>query len=130
MNKKIIATGAFLGMIAIILGAFGAHALKKVLAENEIAIFEIAIRYQMYHAIFLLFIGLLNDISLQTKKRIFYLVLFGVLFFSGSLYLLATKELTGINFKFIGLVTPLGGLLFIIAWGLLAFNYFNTKKIK
>ena len=130
MNKKIITTGAFLGMIAIILGAFGAHALKKVLAENEIAIFEIAIRYQMYHAIFLLFIGLLNEISLQTKKRIYYLVLFGVFFFSGSLYLLATKELTGIDFKFIGLVTPVGGLLFIIAWGLLSFNYFNTKKIK
>ncbi len=126
MDRKIISTGAIFGMIAIILGAFGAHALKKVLSISELTTFETGVKYQMYHALFLLFIGMTNELSQKTKKSIYYLVVFGVLFFSGSIYLLATNNLTSFDFKTIGFITPLGGLLLILAWGVLLFNL--TKK--
>lgn len=128
MDKKIISTGAIFGMLAIILGAFGAHALKKVLSIEELATFETGVKYQMYHALFLLFIGLSSGISEKTKKTIYYLVVLGVLFFSGSIYLLATNKLTTFDFKTIGFVTPIGGFLLILAWGALLLNYFNKKS--
>ena len=116
MDKKIISTGAIFGMTAIILGAFGAHALKKVLSIEQLSTFETGVRYQMYHALFLLFIGLATNLTQKTKKTIYYLVLFGVLLFSGSIYLLATNGLTPFDFKIIGFVTPIGGLLLIAGW--------------
>ena len=70
MDRKIISTGAIFGMIAIILGAFGAHALKKVLSINELTTFETGVKYQMYHALFLLFIGMTNEVSQKTEKSI------------------------------------------------------------
>ncbi len=127
MDKKIITTGAIFGMLAIILGAFGAHALKKVLSIEELVTFETGVKYQMYHALFLLFIGLAG-LSQKVKKIIYYLVVVGVIFFSGSIYLLATNSLTAFDFKIIGFVTPLGGLLLISAWGTLLLNYFNKKS--
>jgi uncharacterized membrane protein YgdD (TMEM256/DUF423 family) len=127
MNKKIISTGAIFGMLAIILGAFGAHALKKVLSIEQLSTFETGVKYQMYHALFLLFIGLTTELSQKTKKIIHYLVVVGVLFFSGSIYLLATNSLTSFDFKIIGFVTPIGGVLLILAWGALLLNYSNKK---
>ncbi|MDD5151617.1 MAG: DUF423 domain-containing protein [Flavobacterium sp.] len=128
MDKKIISTGAIFGMLAIILGAFGAHALKKVLSMEELSTFETGVRYQMYHALFLMFIGMINEMSQKAKKTIYYLVIFGVFFFSGSIYLLATNSLTAFDFKIIGFVTPIGGLLLILAWGTLLLNYFSKKS--
>ena len=127
MDKKIISTGAIFGMVAIILGAFGAHALKKVLSLEQLSTFETGVRYQMYQALFLLFVGLLTDLSQKTKKTIYYLVLFGVILFSGSIYLLATNTLTSFDFKAIGFVTPIGGLLLILAWGVLLFHILKKK---
>lgn len=127
MDKKIISTGAILGMIAIILGAFGAHALKKVLSVEQLITFETGVRYQMYHALFLLFIGMIGILSQKAKKTIYYLVLTGVIFFSGSIYLLATNSLTSFDFKVIGFVTPIGGLLLILAWGVLLYNSLKKK---
>jgi len=115
-------------MIAIILGAFGAHALKKVLSLEQLSTFETGVRYQMYHAVFLLFIGLTNDLSQKVKKTIYFLVLFGVILFSGSIYLLATNDLTSFDFKAIGFVTPIGGLLLILAWGVLLTKIINKKS--
>jgi len=126
MDKKTISTAALLGMIAIILGAFGAHALKKVLSIEQLATFETGVRYQMYHALFLLFIGLIPNLTSKAKNTIYNLVLSGVILFSGSIYLLATNGLTPIDFKFIGPVTPIGGLLLISAWTVLLYNI--TKK--
>ncbi len=128
MDKKITATAAFLGMTAIILGAFGAHALKKVLTPEQLLSFETGVRYQMYHAFFLFFIATQNNLVEKTKKTIYTLVVLGVLFFSGSIYLLSTMEITGINFKSIGFTTPIGGLLLIIAWGILGFSIVKTRK--
>jgi uncharacterized membrane protein YgdD (TMEM256/DUF423 family) len=127
MDRKIIATAAFLGGLAIILGAFGAHALKAVLTPEALVTFETGVRYQMYHALFLLFVGTTAMLSEKAKKAIHYLVIFGVLFFSGSIYLLATNTMTSFDFKVIGFITPIGGLLFIIAWGILFTSSF--KKI-
>lgn len=128
MDKKIISTGAIFGMSAIILGAFGAHALKKVLSLDQLSTFETGVRYQMYQALFLLFIGIMTDLTQKTKKIIYNLVLFGVILFSGSIYLLATNTLTSFDFKVIGFVTPIGGLLLILAWGVLLFNILKKKQ--
>ena len=127
MDKKIISTGAFFGMIAIILGAFGAHALKKVLSIEALATFETGVKYQIYHALFLVLIGMLNGLSTKAKKTIYNLVFFGVIFFSGSIYLFATNRLTNFDLKIIGFATPIGGLLLILAWGVLLLNYINKK---
>jgi uncharacterized membrane protein YgdD (TMEM256/DUF423 family) len=81
----------------------------------------------MYHALFLLFVGIASEIPQKAKKTIYYLVVVGVLFFSGSIYLLATNSLTTFDFKIIGFVTPIGGLLLILAWGALLLNYLNKK---
>jgi uncharacterized membrane protein YgdD (TMEM256/DUF423 family) len=126
MDKKILSAGAILGIIAIILGAFGAHALKKLLSLEALATFETGVRYQMYHALFLIFVGIIPELSTKAKKIIYYLVVFGVLFFSGSIYFLATDSLSTFDFKIIGLITPIGGLLLILAWVILLFNL--TKK--
>lgn len=128
MDKKILTTGTILGMIAIILGAFGAHALKKVLSIEQLNTFETGVRYQMYHALFLLFLGLLKDLSQKTKKTLYNLVLSGVILFSGSIYLLATNTLTSFDFSIIGFITPIGGLLLILAWGVLLINILNKKS--
>ena len=128
MNKKITATAAFLGMIAIILGAFGAHALKKVLTPEQLISFETGVRYQMYQAFFLFFLASQNDILEKTKKTIFTLITLGTLFFSGSIYLLSTTGITGINFKPIGFITPIGGVLLILAWGMLGYSIIQSRK--
>jgi len=128
MNKKVISTAAVLGAIAIIVGAFGAHALKKVLDVNQLATFETGVKYQMYHALFLLFVGTSQMISEKAKKGILYLVVIGILFFSGSIYLLATNGLLGIDFKVIGFITPIGGLLLIIAWVCLFVDILKKKS--
>ncbi|SDX03509.1 DUF423 domain-containing protein [Flavobacterium degerlachei] len=128
MDKKLISAGALFGMVAIILGAFGAHALKSLLATEQLVTFETGVRYQMYHALFLIFIGMLTSLSEKTKKTIYSLVLSGVCLFSGSIYLLATNSLTSFDFKVIGFVTPIGGLLLILAWGLLFLNFVKKKE--
>lgn len=129
MERKIIATATFLGLTAIILGAFGAHALKNYLTPEQLISFETGVKYQMYHALFLLFLGLsavfLTD---KTKKLMYWLVVLGVTFFSGSIYLLTTKNVTGIDFKFLGPITPIGGTLLITAWGILFVKVLNKKS--
>ncbi len=116
MERKILTVASLLGMIAIILGAFGAHAFKKVLSIEQLNTFETGVKYQMYHALFLLFVGTTSALSDKAKKAILSLVIVGVLFFSGSIYLLATNDLTSFDFKVIGFVTPIGGLLLISSW--------------
>lgn len=130
MNTKSISIGALFGMIAIILGAFGAHALKKVLLPEQLITFETGVRYQMYHALFLLFIGMSTDLSAKTKNIITYLVVFGIILFSGSIYLLATNTLTSFDFKVIGFITPIGGLLLVLAWAVLLLHYLKKKPTK
>jgi len=128
MERKIILTAAFFGVLAIILGAFGAHALKEILTPEQLTSFETGVRYQMYHAFFLFFVASRKELSLKAVKVIYNLVLAGVIFFSGSIYLLTTKNVTQIDFKIIGFVTPIGGLLLIFAWMVLFATFFKKKS--
>lgn len=121
---KNLVISAILGMLAIILGAFGAHALKEILTTAQLLSFETAVRYQMYHAIVLLFVNTYSGFTTRQKNVISYLFFIGVLCFSGSIYLI---QLTKISAKSIWFVTPLGGLFFIIGW-LLMIIYFLKKK--
>jgi uncharacterized membrane protein YgdD (TMEM256/DUF423 family) len=128
MDKKFLLAAAFLGITAIVLGAFGAHALKKVLSVEQLQSFEVGVRYQMYHALFLLFIGVFAFLNEKERLLIFWLTILGVLFFSGSIYLLATNGITNLKTKFLGPVTPLGGLLLISAWGYLFYAILSKKQ--
>jgi uncharacterized membrane protein YgdD (TMEM256/DUF423 family) len=112
MFRNIIIT-CFLGLSAVILGAFGAHALKEILTSDQLLSMETAIRYQMYHVIVLLFVNTFEGFSVKQKNTISYLFFLGVLFFSGSIYLI---QLTSITAKSIWFITPLGGLFLIMGW--------------
>lgn len=128
MNRTILITAAVLGIIAIALGAFGAHGLKQLISVEAQQTFETGVRYQMYHALLLLFVGGTTFLSEKAKKTIYALVLVGIVFFSGSIYGLATMDITGVNFKSIGFITPIGGLLLIIAWVLMMMNFLKVTR--
>ena len=115
--RAAIVTGATLAMLAVIIGAFAAHGLKQMLDPHDLAIFETAARYQMYHAIALLIVGILASMpqfSTRWLKLAAIGFVLGIVLFSGSLYLLA---LSGI--RWLGAITPLGGVAFIFGWLLL-----------
>ncbi|MGY8911158.1 MAG: DUF423 domain-containing protein [Flavobacteriales bacterium] len=112
MFKNLIIT-CFLGLSAVILGAFGAHSLKESLTTDQLLSFETAVRYQMFHAIILLFVNIYDGFSIKQKDIISYLFMLGILLFSGSIYAI---QLTPITAKSIWFVTPLGGFFFIIGW--------------
>jgi len=115
MNKNIMAWGATFALTAVILGAFGAHALKELLSINQLASFETGIRYQMFHGIVLLIIGISTD---KINKTVIISKLFtsGTILFSFSIYLLNIQELIGTSLSFLGPVTPIGGALLIAGW--------------
>jgi uncharacterized membrane protein YgdD (TMEM256/DUF423 family) len=119
MNKTITATGIGMIMLAIILGAFGAHALKEVLTPERLASFETGVKYQMYHGLAFLIVGLLADRFSFAVKSFFTVALIGIVFFSGSIYLLAMQNVLGVKMPFLGPITPIGGVLLITAWGML-----------
>lgn len=128
MNKRILIAASIIGILSVIFGAFGAHALKALISPDAQQTFETGVRYQMYHALFLLFIGTTSLVTDKAKESIYYLVIIGIILFSGSIYGLATNNLTtGFDFRTIGFITPIGGLCFIISWGILIVNLIRTK---
>ena len=127
VEKKILITAVFFGFFAIIFGAFGAHGLKKVLTSEQLLSFETGVKYQMYHALFLLAVANFSFLTLKEKQIIFYLTFFGVLFFSFSIYLLSLQNILKLNLKFLGPVTPFGGLLLILSWGYLFYTILIKK---
>jgi uncharacterized membrane protein YgdD (TMEM256/DUF423 family) len=127
MDRKIFLLACVTGALGVVLGAFAAHGLKPLLSISAFESFNTGIRYQMYHSFLLFFIGLSADIKPNQKSILFKLILTGVLLFSGSIYFLATNDLTPLNFKVIGFITPVGGLILIASW-LLLFTYFFKKK--
>ncbi len=116
MNKTILITGAVLGLLAVLLGAFGAHGLERLVDSNSVDAFKTGVRYQMYHAIVCIILGNMTIIGVSAKKRIFYFFMGGITLFSGSIYLLAIDEALGISLSSIGFITPLGGFLLIFGW--------------
>lgn len=128
MKNTTLIVGAVYGLISVILGAFGAHALKKVISLEKLASFETGVRYQMYSALFLLIVGFILKFETPAEKWISILMIAGTFIFSVSIYLLAFSEVAAIPSKLIGPVTPLGGFLMIISWAMLIF-YFVKNKI-
>ena len=126
MFKNLI-IACFLGLSAVIFGAFGAHALKESLTSDQLLSFETAVRYQMFHAIILLFVNIYDGFSIKQKNTISYLFILGVLLFSGSIYAI---QLTSITAKSIWFVTPLGGLFFIIGWTSMLIIFIKKYKQK
>jgi len=124
MFKNLVITG-FLGMFAIVLGAFGAHALKELLTSDQLLSFETAVTYQMYHVLVLLFVNTFEGFTAKQKNSISYLFFLGILFFSGSIYVI---QLTSITAKSIWFITPLGGLFFIIGWLSLIMIFVNKIR--
>lgn len=117
MAKIFITLAALSGMLAVAFGAFGAHALKNRLDDYAMGVFETAVQYHFYHSLALLAVGVIALQQPQTAllKSSGWLFLLGIVVFSGSLYLLSLSGL-----KWLGAITPLGGLAFIAAWGCLA----------
>lgn len=117
MNRRIILTASLLGALAVIFGAFGAHSLKNVLAPDQLAIWTKGVEYQFYHTFALLFLSTFARFRTKLVDFSYYFFTAGILLFSGSLYLLATRAVTHITFAgIIGPVTPLGGLFLIAGW--------------
>jgi uncharacterized membrane protein YgdD (TMEM256/DUF423 family) len=115
--RTLLALGAAAGGLAVLLGAFGAHALKARLSAEQLLAFETGVRYQMYHALALFACAWLLERGTPGAGIAGGLFAAGLLLFSGSLYLLATRELTGLSSgRWLGPVTPLGGLCFIAGW--------------
>ena len=123
MAQIFLALGAALAGLGVALGAFASHILKPKLTESSLATFEKGTRYQMYHAIALLFVGLLLKLTQEAEISLIfagYSFIIGILTFCGSLYALS---LGGI--KWMGAVAPIGGLAFLAGWGLLAVGAFG-----
>jgi uncharacterized membrane protein YgdD (TMEM256/DUF423 family) len=126
MFKNLIIT-CFLGLSAVILGAFGAHSLKAVLTADQLQSFETAVRYQMFHTIVLLFVNIYDGFTAKQKNTISYLLFLGILLFSGSIYLI---QITSITAKSIWFITPLGGLFFIMGWISMIVIFVNKYRKK
>lgn len=126
MNKTIFVTACFLGLAAVVLGAFGAHGLQKLVDAKAVTSFETGVRYQMFHVFLLFVLGLLPGLTIRIKRTVFYLVIAGIALFSFSIYLLAINSLFDFDFKVIAFITPIGGALLIAAWGLLGYNMYKA----
>lgn len=119
MNKNIAVTATLLIALGIVLGAFGAHGLKEVVSAEKVASYEVGVRYQIYHGLALLILAF-NANKFEEGLRTFLIfILAGVILFSGSIYLLAINDLIALDLRFLGPVTPIGGVLLIMGWGIL-----------
>ena len=123
MNHTAIIFGAIFGFLAIFLGAFGAHLLQKKLTKEQLQSFETGVKYQMYHAIVLLVLGFHLNTEVTIDKYITYSFITGILLFSFSIYGLVISSANNRKLKFLGPITPLGGLFLALGWGLLIYKY-------
>lgn len=127
MKTITLIIGAFYGMFSVILGAFGAHAFKKILSVERLTSFETGVKYQMYHALLLLIIGFFLKFETGIEKTTAWFIILGTFLFSVSIYFLSFQEVWGVNLKFLGPITPIGGLLMITGWALLIYIFAKTK---
>lgn len=127
MKTLTLVIGAVYGVLSVILGAFGAHAFRKMLSPERLESFETGVRYQMYAAFFLLFVGYILKFETKSENWISWLMILGALLFSFSIYLLAFQDYWGTNLKFLGPITPIGGMLMIISWVMLIFYFVRMK---
>lgn len=128
MSRRFYIAGFTFGLLGVILGAFATHGLKPDLNPEAMETFETGVKYQIYHALLLIIIGNLNPVSSKKFTLVFYLLIFGIILFSGSIYFLATNALTSIDFRILGPVTPLGGSMLILCWIILLIYALKLKK--
>lgn len=126
--KNSIITGAIHGFLAVALGAFGAHALENILDEYSTGIWDTAVQYQMFHAAALILVGILMHSSIFGEVKLLKIAKYcfnaGIIFFAGSLFVLA---LTGI--KWLGAITPIGGVFFLTGWILIIVTTLKSKNV-
>ncbi len=125
MQQFTLLFAGILGGFAVIFGAFGAHALKKILNEDQLKSFETGVKYQMYHAIVLLLIGFNFNLENTSEKYIVYSFMLGIILFSFSIYGLVISSAKNKKLQFLGPITPLGGLLLVCGWCLLCYSILN-----
>jgi len=118
--------GAFYGLLAVIFGAFGAHALKKRFSEDQLKSFETGVKYQMYHAILLLVLGFNLNLDTPLERYMIYCFALGVFLFSFSIYGLTLSASKGRKWSFLGPLTPLGGLFLVTGWGMLLYQFIKN----
>ncbi len=129
MERTYVWTGSLFAGLAVILGALGAHWLRENISISSLQSFETGVRYQLFHALAILILASLpKRFKGKLMAATYYLFTFGTLFFSFSIYLLSTSDLTGINFSFLGPVTPIGGVLMIAGWLMLFINSIRSFK--
>lgn len=116
MNKRIIISAAVFGILAVMLGAFGAHVVKSMINNSQMEIWHTAVQYHFYHTLALLFLSTFARFKNNLINIASYCFVFGIICFSGSLYLMALKDVLSVNVKILGPITPFGGLLFIFGW--------------
>ncbi len=129
MKQLVLVIASIYGMLSVILGAFGAHAFKKILSPEKLISFDTGVRYQMYHAILLLLIGLTLSFTSSLEKWSASCIIVGVFLFSFSIYFLAFSEYWDVNLRFLGPITPIGGLFMITGWLLLIIFFVKNKII-
>ena len=127
MKNATLIIGAVYGLLSVVLGAFGAHALKKVISVEKLISFETGVRYQMYAALFLLIVGYIFKFETPSEKWISILMIARSFIISVNKYILAFSKMAKIKKKIIGPLTPLGGLLMIISWAMLIFYLVKNK---
>ena len=123
MTQFTLFFASILGGLAVIFGAFGAHALKKILNEAQLKSFETGVKYQFYHAIVLLIIGFNMTLETSIEKYMVYSFMLGVVLFSFSIYGLVLSAAYNKKMRFLGPITPLGGLMLVLGWLLLAYTF-------
>ena len=127
MKNIVLIAGAFYGLVSIILGAFGAHALKKILSAEKLISFETGVKYQMYHALALLVLGFSLSFTSGLEKWAGWGMIIGTFLFSFSIYFLAFSEYWNINLRILGPINPIGGSLLIIGWLCLLFYFIKSN---
>jgi uncharacterized membrane protein YgdD (TMEM256/DUF423 family) len=128
MKKKLIITASAFGALAVVAGAFGAHGLEGLLSAKNMEVWHTAVQYQFFHVFALLFLSKMTRHKTRLINDCYYLFTFGIVFFSGSLYLLSCRDLLGWRWiQFVGPVTPLGGLFFIGGWVTLGIAAITNK---
>lgn len=125
MKRKMRLFGGLFMVFGILLGALGSHYFKRILSVEALESFEVGLRYLIYHGLALLLLSGISFKSPKEKKLIFYLILWGTLIFSGSIFLLSFKNLIPFSIAFLGPITPVGGMALILAWSLTTLSFFK-----
>ena len=125
IKQKMVFTGSLLMFLAIILGAMASHYLERIISLESILNFEVVVRYMVYHALALLVFSEKEFYLDQSTRLVFRMFTYGTLLFSGSIFLLSFKALFPFSISWLGPITPIGGGLLILGWGLSSWSFFK-----